>query len=54
MGVLPKMDQMILDWSNRDQYSADLKFLEDRVWPSVKTKHIAHDSYCCDMFEHTK
>ena len=54
MGVFPNMEEMVAQWSNRDQYSADLKFLQDRVWPYVKTKHLAHDSYCCDMFEHTK
>lgn len=38
----------------RDEYAADLHFLEDQVWPDIKHIHIAHDSYCCDRYPNTK
>jgi hypothetical protein len=41
-------------WSNRDEYAADLHFLEQRIWPGVKEKQISHDSYCCDRFPNTR
>lgn len=44
------MKQKVIDWSSRDEYSADLHFLEDQIWPYVKKKQISHDSYCCDRY----
>lgn len=54
MGALPNIEQMIMDWPNRDEYMADLHFLEQKVWPDAKHRHIAHDSYCCDQFANTR
>ena len=44
----------MLAWSSRDEYTADLRFLEQKIWPEVKDKQIAHDSYCCDRYPNTK
>jgi hypothetical protein len=44
------MKEHILAWSNRDEYMADLHFLDQVIWPEIKDKQIAHDSYCCDRF----
>jgi hypothetical protein len=53
-GALPNIKEDILDWSSRDEYTADLKFLENVVWPDIKNDHIAHDSYCCDRYPNTQ
>ena len=53
-GALPNIKADILDWSSRDEYTADLKFLEKVIWPEIKEQHIAHDSYCCDRYPSTK
>jgi len=53
-GALPNIKTDVLDWSSRDEYTADLKFLEKVVWPEIKEQHIAHDSYCCDRYPHTQ
>ncbi|MCL4416425.1 MAG: hypothetical protein M1365_06990 [Actinobacteria bacterium] len=48
------METKVREWNNRDVYSADLHFLADIIWPEVKYKQLAHDSYCCDRFPNTK
>ena len=53
-GALPQMEEEITKWSSRDEYMADLHFLEKRIWPAVKENQISHDSYCCDRFPNTK
>jgi hypothetical protein len=53
-GVLPNMKDLVLAWSSRDEYMADLHFLESKVWPEIKDKQLAHDSYCCDRYPNTK
>jgi hypothetical protein len=53
-GAVPSMDAKVKAWSSRDEYMADLHFLEQRVWPEIKYKQISHDSYCCDRFPNTK
>lgn len=53
-GALPHLKTQILAWKNRDEYSADLHFLEEKVWPIAKDKQISHDSYCCDRYPNTK
>lgn len=53
-GALPNIAQQINDWKNRDEYSSDLHFLEEIVWPEVKDKQMSHDSYCCDRYPNTK
>ena len=51
-GAIHNMKQLIHDWSNKDEYGADLHFLEDVIWPSVydSTVSLQHDSYCCDKY----
>jgi hypothetical protein len=53
-GAIPDMKRLVEAWESRDEYMADLHFLEEKVWPIIKHSHIAHDSYCCDRFPHTK
>ena len=48
------MKDRVLNWQKRDEYMADLYFLEDQIWPDIKNNQIAHDSYCCDRFPNTK
>lgn len=38
----------------RDAYGADLNFLAMYVWPEISHRQIAHDSYCCEKFPHSK
>lgn len=52
--VLPFMKDRIKEWSSRDEYMADLHFLEQKIWPDIKHKQIAHDSYCCDRFSNAR
>jgi len=52
--ILSSMKDKILNWHSRDEYMSDLYFLEEHVWPDIKYKQIAHDSYCCDRFPNTK
>ncbi|RYH28675.1 hypothetical protein EON65_11320 [archaeon] len=54
LGVEGGMQKLVEDWDARNEYMADLHFLEERVWPIVKHKQIAHDSYCCDRYPHTR
>jgi hypothetical protein len=53
-GAFPHMDKSILAWENKNEYMADLHFLADVIWPEIKDKQLAHDSYCCDRYPHTK
>lgn len=53
-GAITKMEELIDAWSSRDEYMADLHFLEDKIWPLVKKQQIAHDSYCCDRFPNAR
>lgn len=52
--ALPLMKEMVEAWNSRDEYMADLYFLEEQVWPAVYNSHMAHDSYCCDRFPSTR
>ena len=54
MGALPSIAEHIMDWKDRDQYLADINFLDSQVWQRVMDNHIAHDSYCCDKFPLTR
>ena len=40
--------------TSRDEYMADLHFLESKIWPEIKDKQISHDAYCCDRYPNTK
>lgn len=48
------MKDRIMSWHKRDEYMADLYFLEESIWPDIQYKQMAHDSYCCDRFPNTK
>merc|ERR1719329_1127633 len=48
--AIPNIKEMIENWQARDEYTADLHFLEEQIWPLVKDTQISHDSYCCDRF----
>lgn len=52
--VLPFMKDRINEWASRDEYMADLHFLEQKIWPDIKHKQIAHDSYCCDRYPNAR
>jgi hypothetical protein len=52
--ALPYMKEKLDAWSRKDEYAADLHFLEDQIWPDVKHIQISHDSYCCDRFPNAK
>jgi len=53
-GALPTIKEDVMAWSSRDEYMADLHFLENVIWPKIKEKQVAHDSYCCDRYPNTK
>ena len=53
-GAIKDMEGKIKAWSSRDEYMADLHFLEQQVWPEIKTTQVAHDSYCCDRFPNAR
>lgn len=53
-GALPFMEESLKSWSSKNAYADDLNFLQAEVWPKVKSAHVAHDSYCCDRFRHTR
>lgn len=52
--ALPEMKLLIENWEARDEYMADLHFLDQKVWPLIKHKQISHDSYCCDRYPHSR
>ena len=52
--AVPNMKALVEDWNSRDEYMADLHFLEKKVWPLIKYKQMAHDSYCCDQYPHSQ
>eukprot|EP01038_Epipyxis_sp_PR26KG_P011457 gene11457-15349_t len=52
--AVPNMKTYIEAWTSRDEYMADLHFLEAKVWPDVKNIQVAHDSYCCDRFPNAR
>lgn len=52
--ALSFMKDRVESWKSRDEYMADLHFLEKEIWPDIKHKQISHDSYCCDRFPNTR
>lgn len=52
--ALPGIAALVEEWESRDEYAADLNFLEQKVWPLIKEDQVAHDSYCCDRFHGTR
>lgn len=52
--AVPTMQSLVDAWNSRDEYMADLHFLEKRIWPLIKEHQMAHDSYCCDRFPNTR
>ena len=53
-GAIPDMKELVEQWESRDEYAADLNFLERKVWPLIRDDQIAHDSYCCDRFPNAR
>jgi hypothetical protein len=52
-GAIQDIYKKFIHW-NRDVYMADIIFLHKMIWPKVKDKQIAHDSYCCIYFQNTR
>eukprot|EP01041_Mallomonas_annulata_P007902 gene7902-16175_t len=52
--AIPNLKEIITNWKSRDEYSADLHFLEEKIWPVVRDKQISHDSYCCDRYPNAR
>jgi hypothetical protein len=48
--AIPNMEQLINEWDNRDEYGADLNFLEQIIYPLVEPISFQHDAYCCDRY----
>mmetsp|Transcript_28150 Transcript_28150/g.38699 ORF Transcript_28150/g.38699 Transcript_28150/m.38699 type:complete len:560 (-) Transcript_28150:12-1691(-) len=48
------MSEKISAWSSRDEYMADLHFLDKQIWPDIKNSQLSHDSYCCDRFPNAR
>jgi len=53
-GAISDMRGKVEGWTARDEYAADLNFLEQQVWPEIRDSQIAHDSYCCDRFPNAR
>lgn len=53
-GAVSNMKEKIAAWTAKDEYMADLHFLEEMVWPEVRNLQVAHDSYCCDRFPNAR
>ena len=53
-GAISDMKELVENWSSRDEYMADLHFLEQKIYPNIRDKQISHDSYCCDRYPNTK
>ena len=51
-GAIPGFKELLTEWEYKDSYSSDLHFLEEVVWPLITNNQMAHDSYCCDHFDH--
>lgn len=51
--AIPNMLDLVKEWDHKDNYMADLHFLEEVVWPLVYDSQMSHDSYCCDRFPST-
>jgi len=49
-GAITNMRGLIDNWENLNEYGADLHFLEEGVYPEVKSVALEHDSYCCDKY----
>lgn len=44
------MQGLVKKWSNKDQYGADLTFLNSVLWPMIEKDQISHDAYCCEQY----
>lgn len=52
--ALQDISGRIREWSNKDTYFDDMRFLDKIVWENAESDHIAHDAYCCEQFPHTR
>lgn len=48
------MASLVDGYWNKEEYGADLSFLNDVVWPRVKAMQLSHDAYTCDHFPQSK
>jgi len=53
-GAINDMTEMVKSWSNKNNYGADLQFLNQIVWEKVKNNQIGHDAYSCNDFPNSK
>jgi hypothetical protein len=52
-GAVPNITELIQKWTVRETYGQDQSFLEAVVWPVIKSSHMSHDSYCCEIYNHS-
>lgn len=49
------MQGLVRKWSNKEDYGADLTFLNSVLWPMIdKGDQISHDAYCCKQYPNAK
>ncbi len=53
-GAIDDMEGKVKSWENRNEYMADLHFLDQYIWPDIKGHQLSHDSYCCDRYPNSK
>jgi len=49
---LPALGQALRQWRDKSAWGDDMDFLTKHVWSEIQaaTKHLAHDSHCCQKF----
>ncbi len=53
-GSLNQIKDLIEKWENKDEYFADMSFLDSEIWPLVQDNQLSHDSYCCDKYPNAR
>jgi hypothetical protein len=54
-GGVSNIETKVREWDDRNGYGADLRFLENVIYPDLPTQDVlAHDSYCCERYAHTR
>lgn len=53
-GAIKDFEGKLQLWENKNEYMADLHFLDKMVWPDIQDKQISHDAYCCDRYPNAK
>jgi hypothetical protein len=52
-GAIQDMQKKFMNL-DRNLYMADIHFLHRTIYPAIKDKQIAHDSYCCERYPNTR